>query len=662
MTDWRRKFFEKRLRRVISSPVSLRNLSDDMESPAYTQKVKDKSIAKDGLQRDDLIDSDVERSLNHHNFVQYLLNHEFTNDLDEYESEAEAWSNMMWHRNYGMSDVSIAPSKIECKKCHVKLHCCDPGLSGYVPKELLAKFTCRDRYQTQTTGEIPICQRCEFKQTYTTNLDAQLDKTDYAEMAKKFNGLGPSVICLVVDLTDFPSGLMEGLLNLTGTRHKLIIVGNKLDLLPIDGQNIVERVTKCLRGNLGKLRRGNRNLHIHDVVVLSARTGFGVENLVAKLLALTENPQDVYLMGCANSGKSTLFNALLQSELSAVREVDLLSRVSKEENTLGTGISMLKFPIYRAEGWQIELKKRRSERVLRNTAVLEQSLVATTERRQATVPHMSILIDRKEYPAVADTTKSTAPTGDGGDSGSSSIVRSEPATNVGAVKFSDDHPFQKIEQRDLLSATKENFSDHPFFYQTPSLVNKTDQLHDLLTNDERLEVFPHETIVPRQYTLRPLQSIFIAGLARLDLLTATSYATVTMFASRYLPIHVISTRKADQFYDTFLGSPYLGVPFGDSERLKAWPKLVSGDDATIHLRQASDIVLSSAGWALIELGPDQECIVKSWTPEGRGISHRWPPLLAYAYGLGRGKKIRDTPLFRHPHFSIDSISVPATNN
>lgn len=48
--------------------------------------------------------------------------------------------------------------------------------------------------------------------------------------------------------------------------------------------------------------------------LISAQTGYGVEELITKLHSIWENKGDVYLIGCTNVGKSTLFNALLRSD------------------------------------------------------------------------------------------------------------------------------------------------------------------------------------------------------------------------------------------------------------------------------------------------------------------------------------------------------------
>jgi len=628
MTKWRQQYFLRRLRRTLSAPISLRNLDSTKRSEIFTQRTISDELASEKIQPKNLLDSSYEKNMKHHNFLQYLLRSRFTKDPCDYDDEAEAWADSIWHRQYGKSDISIAPSKLKCTGCHRIIHCCDSGLDGYLPKEL---FTALEMGMSDDQR----CQRCRFHQNFNVSLGVDLSERMFFEAMKQLELKPSSIICLLIDLTDFPSGIWLNHLDLVGRQHKVIIVGNKLDLIPYDGSHMVDRVTNSLRNNLHKLSSATSNLNIQDVVVLSAKTGFNVEMLATKLLAVSpEVPRDIYLLGCGNSGKSTLFNALLQSDLSAIRTGDILSRVS-EYKYPELPLNMLRFPIKIAEGWEIELKTRRSERIQRNTRLYERSFLNSTKRRQVSVPHMSMLIDRLQLSAESGSTSDT-------------LKLEKP-------RFVDDHPLAKVSESPLLSANEEKFGDHRFFHHTPSVYDR-DQIHDLLTDREQLHVFPRETISPRKYSLRPLQSIFLAGLGRLDVLTCTSTVIIVLFASKYLPIHVIPTQKADEFYKTFLGSRFLGVPFGDDEpRLRSWPELArSRKDFYIKggekVRGKMDIVLGSAGWAMVVVDHDRECIVRAHTPGGRGIFSRVPPLLPYAHQMG-GKKIRNTPLFENPRYT-----------
>lgn len=652
MTAWRRSFFKARLKRIIGSPTSIKSLSNERlaKKEIYTQRVEKKEIANEQVTPKDVIDSPYERHMKHHNFMQHLLGSgRLTDNPLDYDDEAEAWADMIWHRNYGSSDDKITPTRLTCSSCKTYLHCCDPGLEGYVPLEILRSFGLENKEVDQR------CQRCKFSETYGTELSHEMAANKYEDFLRHLSTKPASVICMLVDLTDLPGSIWRGFVDLAGRRHKLIVVGNKLDLLPYDGSKMLNRVLYSMRKNLSKLRFNDSNLCIHDSLLISARTGFGLEGLVSRLLNSSEPDRDIYLVGCNNTGKSTLFSALLQSDLCAIRKGDLISRVSTYSvPETNNSVKMLRFPLNNAEEWELVLRRRRAERKERNTGIREISLEAMSERRQATMPHMSILANRLDFPPLRA----------GKSDDQLQIYDQEEQTRL--PRFTDDHPMANIRQDEPLTGGCEETAgpEQRYLYHAPSSTGQ-DQVHELLTKEERLEVFPNETFIPRRYSMRPLETIFIAGLARLDLLTAQSSVTFSIFASRYLPIHVIPTKKADQFYNDLLGSPYLGVPFDDvdSGRLALWPGLDSPPEGRwMHIKGiqsidgVADVVFSSIGWAMVSLNPEQECVVRAYTPQGRGIFLREPPLLARA-NRRLGKKIRDTPLFKHPHYVADVMGV-----
>lgn len=67
---------------------------------------------------------------------------------------------------------------------------------------------------------------------------------------------------------------------------------------------------------------------------------------------------DIYLVGCTNAGKSTLFNAFLQSDLCNVRASDLVERATASLWP-GTTLSLLKFPVMKPTGWRLSLRQNR---------------------------------------------------------------------------------------------------------------------------------------------------------------------------------------------------------------------------------------------------------------------------------------------------------------
>jgi nitric oxide-associated protein 1 len=62
----------------------------------------------------------------------------------------------------------------------------------------------------------------------------------------------------------------------------VVVIGNKVDLLPQDGPKFLERITSCLREEVTKVS-GIRDKNIKHVSVVSAKTGYGIEKLINKL-------------------------------------------------------------------------------------------------------------------------------------------------------------------------------------------------------------------------------------------------------------------------------------------------------------------------------------------------------------------------------------------
>ena len=149
----------------------------------------------------------------------------------------------------------------------------------------------------------------------------------------------------------------------------------------------------------------------------------------------------------------------------------------------------------------------------------------------------------------------------------------------------------------------------------------------------------------RVFLIRPNFSLFVAGLGRLDYIEGPERLRVIVFASLELPISVVETQNADEFYESFLGSELMGVPMNSGEeRLAKWPKLEAQNDKIIvegvekHIT-ACDILLSSAGWIGVNLPNKSTGVFKAWTPQKRGIYVRSPSLLPYGMTL-RGNRIR----------------------
>ena len=103
-------------------------------------------------------------------------------------------------------------------------------------------------------------------------------------------------------------------------------------------------------------------------------------------------------------------------------------------------------------------------------------------------------------------------------------------------------------------------------HDTPGTVS-TDQIINLLTQPEiGLTLQTELPLQARTYVLYEGQTLFIAGIGRLDVVRSSSdkfkYMDVTVFTADRLPIHIVRTEDADTFYAEALASNLLKVPSG----------------------------------------------------------------------------------------------------
>lgn len=513
-------------------------------------------------------------------------------DLADFRSE-------LWRANYGSADVTVPPSQVPCGGCGAFLHCNDTAIPGFLPVEV---FTGLNEDQLRQR----LCQRCIFLQHYSTALNVKVDQDAYrsvlAEVSRR-----KALVLLLLDVTDMPCSVWPDLPELLGPHQPVLAVVNKVDLLPCDAPGYLSHVKECVTQTL-KCAGLSRNLR--GVCLTSAKTGYGVEDLITCLHDTWRMKGDIYLIGCTNVGKSTLFNTLLQSDLCQEQATDLVHRATTSVWP-GTTLNLLKFPVLRPRGWELHLRSRRLARdswALRGEVHRRRQLYRSTLR-----PEYATLIGR-----IGMTFK-----------------KEHPESDVG-VRVS---PF-KLDEPKLKGVH--------FCYDTPGAVYK-DQILDLLTLEELLLLLPREMITPRTILLRCNQSLLLTGLARLDLLHVprSQFVYVTVFASELLPIHVLDTPDVDRFRAAHLGTEMLGVPCGTAERLAQLPPLESRDftlEGQGLQRSCADLVLSSVGWLSLTFGLGERVSVRTWSPAGRGLHCRMPALLPAAVQL-RGPRIRGTPAY-----------------
>lgn len=387
-----------------------------------------------------------------------------------------------------------------------------------------------------------------------------------------------------------------------------------MDLLPGDSIGYIKRIKESLMTEINKTKLAEAN--IKHVSLISAKTGYGIEDLISAMFKHWLYKGDVYIVGCTNVGKSSLFNTLLQSDYCKVHAVDIVKRATVSRWP-GTTLHLLKFPINRPSGWKIYQRTRR----LKSEAKL---MKMEREIRK------------------------------------SQLVGNEPVqapTLIGHIgrTFSDDRDYHeetvdKYEQRNLmvLDEKHELFAHSKWFYDTPGVIHP-DQVLSLLSTDELLLTIPKQLIKPQTYYLHKGQTFFIGGLGRIDLIDSTEPCRFTIFCSECLPITVTKTEDADEIYEKFLGTELFAAPAGGEERLKNWPGLKKHEEVLECVGEgpkicSGDIVMSSIGWVSVTGKKGSKSKVAAWTPEGRGVHLRRPPVLPFAINL-KGKRLRDSPAY-----------------
>ncbi|XP_033301539.1 nitric oxide-associated protein 1 [Bombus bifarius] len=541
-----------------------------------------------------------------------LPNSELWKVSDTWMSDYEQFDDTLLDvSRYGTSDPNSNVSCVPCGGCGALLHCRDPAIPGYLPSELFS-FKSDEDLKSMT------CQRCHFLKFYNTALEVKVSIEDYPKLLRVIKSKKCAVI-LIIDLTDFPCSIWPDLKSVLHPFTPIFLVGNKVDLLPTDSPSFLENVKQCLLDSVIDVT-GVKRENITHVQLMSAKTGYGIEHLINKLQYKWRHKGDVYLVGCTNVGKSSLFNTLLNSDYCKVQAIDLVQRATVSAWP-GTTLNLLKFPILNPTD-----KKRR----LRTVRLIKERFYRTQESHYKNY-QFEMTKDMKfatleEHVGKSFTRKSLKD------------ARADPFSEVS---------HKAVSRKPVLDESRPEYKQSRWCYDTPGTI-QADQILNLLTTDELSLTLPQEIITPRTFMFRPKETVFVAGMGRLDYLEGEYFIRCTLFASEHLPITMCRTTDADEVYDRLLGTSAFRVPIDDSERLKVWPKLkpkeirqitgVNGEESV------ADVVLSSIGWIAITPLENESVSLRAWTPEGRGIYLRCPALLKKSVSL-RGAKVRGTPMY-----------------
>nr|XP_048703121.1 nitric oxide-associated protein 1 [Caretta caretta] len=543
------------------------------------------------------------------------------------------------HRVTGRPDPSVPPSGVNCSGCGAELHCRDPAVPGYLPSE---KYLRRSEAHRALQGVV--CQRCWLLIHHQQALHMHVSREQYrnlvsAALRSPPRHGRPPLVLYMVDVLDLPDSVLPDLPQLVDAGSSILVVGNKVDLLPGDSPDYLKRfrkqlLTSCARvgilpaaqGTGGQVgRTGSQNLV--DVHLISAKTGYGVEKLISKLQRSWKCNGDVYLVGATNSGKSTLFNTLLQSDYCKSKAPEVINRATISPWP-GTTLNLLKFPIINPTSDRLF---RRQERLKADAEKTEEQLSDDEQKYLKCLKKQGYLIGRVGRTFQQQKSKAVI---DFDPDELSFNMEEEPV-------FSSDKPKERVE------FTHNELKDARWFFDTPGIVKENCVLN-LLTEKEVKLVLPTHAIVPRTFVLKPGMVLFLGALGRIDYLQGAKSSWFSVVASNLLPVHVTTLEKADGIYQKHAGKTLLKVPMGGEERMKEFPPLIP-QEITLEgigtLEAVADIKLSSAGWVAVTAHLEDKLQLRAYSPEGTTLVIRKPPLLPHIVVI-KGTRIRGSVSYR----------------
>ncbi|KAJ8931915.1 hypothetical protein NQ314_015184 [Rhamnusium bicolor] len=564
--------YNKKIKNTLASiqplPISLKYLSKELEGTEdeFIQKSYDtENVTSEKLVQFPYSNSDpvteqknIEKEVTNEDRANTIANeilrrHELSKDIKNWMTSYDNFEYDLvdkfeeldnWKINYGTPDPESKISNVPCGGCGALLHCKDTAIPGYIPSEIFKNYWKKGAANLEAI----ICQRCYFLREYNLSLQVRVSSDDYPKILTTICGKRALVI-LMVDLMDFPCSIWPGIADILGPNIPIVVVGNKIDLLPKDDTNFL----KCVKQNLLNYIKlsGFATCNIIHTALISAKTGYGIEGLITSLQSLWKHKGDVYLVGCTNVGKSSLFNALLQSDYCKIQASDLIQRATTSQWP-GTTLNLLKFPIMRPSAVRLYLRHQRMQ-------VLQQVTAEENRMRSEQVKEFN---DAKYATLIGHIGQTYSKLKDDEDKTKDLFSMQGNSNASGKLKMgiNESHPDYALTR---------------WCFDTPGVV-QPDQILHLLTAEELMNTLPKQLIRPETFCVKAGTSLFIAGLARLDYLNGPGSVR-----SNELPITVCPLKEADMIYKECIGTELFKVPSDDKDRLTRWPGLESSTPFTV---------------------------------------------------------------------------------
>ncbi|KAG7277953.1 hypothetical protein CRUP_022123, partial [Coryphaenoides rupestris] len=581
--ELRRAIQELRVTEALGDPSPTRSLSDTQSHRGLEMQLKSLQTATKQVNMDSLVEF-----------------HDIHYPPDEGEGEGvgkkaksrgkkKKKAALAGHKVYGTPDAEQPASSTCCSGCGALLHCAAPEIAGYLPSEKYKALIAEDRLKTS------VCQRCYLLTHHQKALTVEMSKEEYRDVVRGIKSRA-GLVLLIVDLLDLPDSIVPDVTDLVGANKHIVVLGNKIDLLPKDADNYLQRIQRQLSKYCNDAGIG---ANVKDVHLISAKTGYGIENLISSLQRSWKYNGDVYLVGTANAGKSTLFNTLLDSDYCKSKGTDVIHKATISFWP-GTTLNLLKFPIINPTPHRLF---RRQERLENDSQQTEEDLSPEERKRLQTFSRHGYLVGRVGRTFRVNQARKKVEIDFDPDSlayGDYGIeeTAAEPAP-AKAVEFSPNE-----------------LKDAHWLFDTPGIMKEHDVLS--LLNDAEVKTVGEKS------------------------------CWFSVVVSNQLPVHITTLEKADHIYQKHAGNVLLGVPKGGEERMKSFPPLVPQDFTLkgLGFNQAmADIKMSSLGWVAVTAVEGDQVLLRAHAPAASGLSLRSPPLLPHVVTV-KGERLKKSSAYK----------------
>lgn len=203
----------------------------------------------------------------------------------------------------------------KCKGCGALLQDQDENKKGFIPELKSNSRYCKRCFRMMHYNELP--KIVASNKEYEHVIDNVIQK----------NGL----IVFVVDIFAFKATFNKKMIDKLRNKN-VILVANKYDVFPKSSN--ISNIVSWLSHECEKIF-----FKVDAIHIVSSKKGYFIEDLM-NTIDLARKERDVYFVGCANVGKSSLINALLKKTTNLEEDVISTSVIP------GTTLNEIRIPFF----------------------------------------------------------------------------------------------------------------------------------------------------------------------------------------------------------------------------------------------------------------------------------------------------------------------------